>query len=177
MTPITDSLPSREELLRDGGLYPIPAPLEWKLIGAEGEDVAIPHVEGSPFHRILARGALLAAETEPQQPPELMTLRKLTLPSPLPSALLEQYSAQLRAHLSKNGIESRLIFQELAPCALTVERCAKLVLERRSASDDRTELRYLLCDRTGQGWELAYLLRRDNLAAWSPLLAEIDGYA
>jgi hypothetical protein len=36
------------------------------------------------------------------------------------------------------------------------------------------ELRYLVRDQTGQGWELVYLLRRDNLDAWGPLLGEID---
>lgn len=68
-------LPSRADLLRDGGLYPIPVPLSWKLIGADGEDVPIPLVEGSAFHRILARGALLATETRAGEPPETMLRR------------------------------------------------------------------------------------------------------
>jgi hypothetical protein len=48
-------------------------------------------------------------------------------------------------------------------------------VERTDSGDSRTEFHYLVSDLANLNWELVYLLRRDNLGAWAPLLAEIDG--
>jgi hypothetical protein len=50
--------PSRREL----GPYPLILPLDWILIGPQGEAEPIPHLEGVVVHRILIRGALVATE-------------------------------------------------------------------------------------------------------------------
>ena len=177
MTPADSgtAMPSRAGLLRDGGLYPIPVPLGWKLIGARGEDVAIPLVAGDPFHRILARGSLLATEQNPGQPPEVMTLRQYALPGPPSVAILSQYAALVLGTLTKQGTAPRVVGQQISNCALSNQACAKLVLERTNSGDRRTEIHYLVSDLANVNWELVYLLRRDNLGSWVPLFAEIDG--
>lgn len=167
-------LPSRAELLRNGGLYPVPVPLNWKLIGTDGEDVRIPTVEGSAFHRILARGALLATETHPGNPPEAMTLRRYSLSGAPSPDILEQYAKGLLDALTQQGLGPRIVSQQIVACRLSQEPCAKLVVQRESNADNRTEVHYLLRDQATSSWELVYLLRRDNLSAWAPLLAEID---
>ncbi len=169
------SRPSRANLLRLGGLYPVPVPLGWKLIGANGEDVTIPVVAGDPFHRILARGALLATEHDPGHPAEAMTLRKYALPSPPSADILEKYTQMVLATLTKQGVSQRVASQRISTCALSHLPCAKLVVERTTSGDSRTEIHYLVCDLASLNWELVYLLRRDNLSSWAPLLAEIDG--
>lgn len=171
--------PSRAELLRFGGFYPIPVPLTWKLIGTDGEDVAIPPIEGSPFHRILARGALLATETSPGSPPEAMTLSESLFPyHGAPSAaLLERYTETLISELSRQRLAPRVVSQQVFSCAVSQQACAKLVIERNADSDNRTELRYLLRDQASLTWELVYLVRRDNLPQWAPLFAELEGSA
>src|SRR4051812_16931568 len=85
----TGSPPSRTDLLKTGGLYPVSVPLGWKLIDEAGQDVAIPAVPGDPFHRILARGALLATEIRSGPQPEVMTLRQYALPAPLTPTILD----------------------------------------------------------------------------------------
>lgn len=174
MSSTNDSVPSRSDLLRQGGLYPIPIPHTWKLIGSQGEDIAIPPVAGHPFHRILARGALLAMEKEPTGPAEAMTLRQIALPSELSATLLQSYVLQVVESLAQQGLAPRVLDQRVAICRLSATPAAKVVLERNHPRDDRLELRYLVRDQTGQGWELVYLLRRGNLDAWGPLLSEID---
>lgn len=168
-------MPSRADLLANGGLYPVPVPLGWKLIGALGEDVAIPVVAGDPCHRILARGALLATEQNPGQPPEVMTLRQYKLPGPPSADILSQYAALVLGTLTKQGAAPRVVSQQVSRCALSERPCAKLVVQRTSSSDSRTEIHYLVSDLANLNWELVYLLRGDNLRVWAPLLAEIDG--
>ena len=167
--------PSRADLLKDGGFYPVPVPLGWKLSGSEGEDVVIPVVSGHPFHRILARGALLATEAHPGQPRELMTLRHYKLPEAPSEAVLRQYSELVLAPLVDLGVEPSVASSGICSCRLSERPCAKLIVERASATDNRTSIHYLLLDRAGHSWELVYLLRPNNLAAWTPLLEEIDG--
>src|SRR5262245_12137991 len=167
-------LPSHAELLRDGGLYPIPVPLGWKLIGSNGEDIAIPVVENGPFHRILARGALLATEAHPGQPPEAMTLRMFALSGPPSQPILDDYSRLVNDAASRQGLHPRIVSKQIIPSALSSEPCAKLVIEQGGTTDRRLEIRYLVRDRAGSTWELAYVLRADNAVAWSPLLAEIE---
>jgi hypothetical protein len=167
--------PSRTDFLRLGGLYPVPVPLGWKLIGARGEDVAIPVVAGDPFHRLLARGALLATEHDPGHPAEVMTLRKYALPSPPSGDILEKYTELVLATLTKQGVAPRVASQQISRCALSQLPCAKLVVERTTSGDSRTEIHYLVCDLASLNWELVYLLRRDNLSSWAPLLAAIEG--
>jgi len=175
MRPSTSQAPSRAELLRDGGLYPIPVPLDWKLIGEHGEDVAIPAVPGDPIHRILARGALLATEIHPGTPPELMALRQSPFPGAPSSTILEQYVKQVLDGLTQQGVQPRLVSQQIVPCALSPQPCAKVVVERTTPADDRTERHYLIRDRAGFTWELVYLFRRNSVRSWAPLFAEIDG--
>jgi hypothetical protein len=171
-------LPSRADLLREGGLYPIPVPLGWKLIGAHLEDVPIPSIPGDPFHRILSRGELLATEQNPGQPAEAMTFRRYPLPGPPSAGILGQYTALVLGILSKQGIAARVVSQQILRCALSGSQqpCAKLVVEKQIRSgDSMTEIHYLVSDSAGLSWQLVYLLRRDDLDSWAPLLAEIEG--
>src|SRR5262245_9764531 len=57
-------LPSRADMLKDGGLYPIPIPLGWKMIDEDARAIDIPEVPGDPFHRVLGKGSLMATEAE-----------------------------------------------------------------------------------------------------------------
>jgi hypothetical protein len=168
-------LPSRADLLKDGGLFPIPVPLGWKLINAAGDEEEIPAVAGDPFHRILARGALLATEDGRTDQTELVALSQFPLPGPAVPALLDLYVKKLMGHLIDSGFAPRLITRCITNCTLNDEPCVKVVVDRAAPTDGRLEVRYLVRDRTRQGWELAYLFRRENLGAWAPLLAEIDG--
>jgi hypothetical protein len=175
MSPPNAETPSHADLLREGGLYPIPVPLSWKLIGANGEDVLFPTVEGAFCHRILARGALLATETRPGSPPEAMTLRQYSLSGVPSTDVLEKYAKPLVDSLAQQGLRPRIVSQQTVRRVLGEQACAKLVVERNGSADDRIEIHYLVRDQATVGWELVYLLRRDNLAVWAPLIAEIDG--
>jgi hypothetical protein len=172
----THSLPSREDLLKAGGLYPIPVPHGWKLINTEGEDEAIPLLPGEPFHRILARGPLLATEVNGGERPEVMTLRRYAF-GEATAATLQMYATLVLNGLRTQGLGGRVVRQEVVACALTVQPCAKLQVRRADTPDDRVELHYLLRDHADLGWELVYWLRRDHLAAWAPLIAEVEGPA
>lgn len=172
----SEPLPLHADLLEKGGLFPIPVPRGWKLIGADGQDEAIPNVPTDPFHKLLARGALLATESHAGNPPEAMTLRRYAFPG-APSASLQTYATLVLNALRDQGLGARVLRQESLACALTPGPCAKLVVERISDHDSRVEIHYLLRDRAELGWELVYLLRRDNLAAWQPLFGEIEGRA
>lgn len=172
----THSPSSRTGLRKIAGLYPIPLPNGWKLIDTEGEDFAIPDTPDEPFHKILARGALLATELQPGEPPEVMTLRQYAF-SGAPADNLRTYATLILNGLRGQQLGARVLRQESLACALTPGPCAKLVVQRISPADDRIEIRYLLRDHAGLSWELVYLLRHDNLSAWAPLLAEIEGPA
>jgi hypothetical protein len=170
------SLPSRADLLKNGGLYPIPVPRGWKLIDTEGEDVALPVIPSDPFHKVLARGALLATEIQPGGLPEAMTLRQYAFAG-APAGSLQAYATLILNGLRGQQLGARVLRQESLACALTPGPCAKLVVERISPADDRIEVHYLLRDHAGLSWELVYLLRRDNLSGWAPLLGVIEGPA
>jgi hypothetical protein len=169
-------LPSRDDLLRSGGLFPIPLPLGWKLIDEAGKEVPLPAVPGDPFHRILARGALLATEAEPGRLSEAMTLRRYALPGAVSPAMVDQYVRFVLDHLAKQGVAPRLVSQQVADCALSDEPCGKIVFDRASPTDTRSEVHYLVRDRGQQAWQLVYLLRRENVSAWAPLFAELDAH-
>lgn len=174
MSSVERSVSSRAELHWDGGLYPVPVPLGWKLIGPDSGEVPMPRGAGDPHHLVLARGALLATERVPGRPPEAMMLRRFALSGPPSARILPSYANLVVQGLMMQGLVARVVTQEIAPCALSPHPCAKLVFERASSNDDRREVHYLVLDRGGQSWELVYLLRRDNLDAWAPLLKEID---
>jgi hypothetical protein len=176
MPASTNPLPSRADLLKDGGLYPIPIPRGWKLIGADGEDIAIPDLPSDPFHKVLARGALLATEIQPSNLPEAMTLRQYGFAG-APAENLQAYATTVLNAMRAQQLGARVLRQESLPCALTSAPCAKWLIEHISEADDRIEIRYLLRDRAGLGWELVYLFRRDTIAARQPLIAEIEGRA
>src|SRR5262245_15697176 len=125
-------VPSVVDLLREGGLYPVPLPLGWKLVGEQGEDVPIPAVPGDPFHRILARGALLATELQPSQPAEAMMLRQCVLAGPPSETTLEQYAELVLDSLVQQGLGPRVVDKHVFSCALSQQPCAKLVIERGS---------------------------------------------
>jgi hypothetical protein len=166
--------PLRGDPQRDVGLYPVPLPLGWKLIGAKGEDVPIPAVANAPFHRIHAQGGLLATESRQGNPPELMMLRPYPLPGPPSNEILEKYTKSVLDAGKKQDFRPQVVAEQIAPCAYSDEPCIKLVVQRSAATDKRTEVHYLLRDRGGQSWELVYLLRMESLRAWVPLFAEID---
>lgn len=140
-------------------------------------DEAIPIIEGSPFHRILARGALLATETVPGSPPEGMIFRRAQPAySAAPSTeLLQSFASDVTAELAQHGLAPRLVSQQMFSCAVSAHACAKIIVERNAPADTRTEIRYLIRDRASLNWELFYLIRRENLPRWAPLLAEIEG--
>ena len=176
--PPPSPLPSRADLLKDGGLYPIPVPLGWKVIDETGQEVDIPAVPGHPFHRILARGALLVTEGDRADQPEVMMLRPYPLPpGPITLGVLDRYVSIVTADLAKRGVALRLTARQITTCTLSNEPCAKVVVDRTAPTDTRAEIHYLVRDKTRQSWELVYLVCRENLSAWTPLLAEIDGVA
>jgi hypothetical protein len=105
-----------------------------------------------------------------------MTLRQLSLPV-LSESHVRRYVEQALDVLKQQGIKATLVSKDTAVRSLGPTPSAKVVLERSSASDNRTEVHYLVHDLRKQGWQLVYLLRRDNLAAWAPLLSAIDGDA
>jgi hypothetical protein len=151
-------------------------PLGWKLIGPQLQDEVIPRVPGDPFHRILARGELLATEQDPGHPPEAMMFRRYPLPGPPSAGILGQYVAGVFDTLTKQGVAARAVTQVILRCALSQHPCAKLVVEKQIKSGERMiEIHYLVSDSAGLSWLLVYLLRPDNLASWAPLLAEIEG--
>ena len=167
--------PSRADLLKDGGLNPIPVPLGWKLINTAGQEEEIPAIPEHPFHRILARGALLAMEGGHSDQRRVMMLRQYPLPGPLTPVLLDQYVTIVMGHLANSGFGPRLLTRRVTTCALSDEPCVKVVVDRTAPTDALSEFRYLVRDQTRQGWELVYLVHRENLGAWAPILAEIDG--
>jgi hypothetical protein len=169
------SKPSRADLLKEGGLYPVVVPLGWKLIGPAGEDVAIPPVPGHPFHRILARGALLATEAARTDQPELMTARRYALPGPVTPEILDRYAAVIVETLAKQGLEPRVDEKRIGICALSAEPCGRVVVSRLAQRDGRMQIHFLVRDQKGEPWELTYLIRRADVERWRPLLAEIEG--
>lgn len=50
--PRKKPLPSIAEVLKDGGLYPIPIPLGWKMIEGDGQAIDFPEIPGAPFHAV-----------------------------------------------------------------------------------------------------------------------------
>lgn len=165
---------SRSELLDSGGLYPVVVPLDWKLIGAKGQDVTIPRVAGDPVHRILASGALLATEVTPKGPPEMMTFRQHGWSGALGQSVLSRYVEEVLDELAKQGLQPDLEEARIGNFIVSKEPSAKVVVNRM-APDGRQEIRYLARDRRKVWWELLYLVRRTNLDQWLPLLAEIEG--
>jgi hypothetical protein len=167
--------PSRAELLESGGLYPVPLPLTWQLIGEDGEPTALPKEEGSSFHRLLAKGALLAVESGNRAEPGTMMLRQYSLSGPVTADFVARYGdAQLKA-LREQGLAPTVQTRGVSSSAFSAEPCLKLHLLRNHMNDSRAAFHYVLRDRAGKAWELVYLVRRDELDAWKPLLAEIDG--
>ncbi|HWE96378.1 MAG TPA: hypothetical protein VG269_20615 [Tepidisphaeraceae bacterium] len=163
-------------MLKDGGVYPVPVPLGWKLIDQGGQEIEIQTVPGHPFHRILARGALLAVEGAGKDQPECIMFNQYSLPpGPLTTPILDRYVSIIMDRSAASGCAPKLTSARVTTCALSEEPCLKVVTNRTSPSDTRSEIRYLLRDNTRQGWELVYLIRRQDFASWEPLLAEIEG--
>ena len=168
-------LPSRAELLSTGGLYPIPIPFGWKLVGPDGQDEEIPVASGTTFHRLLAKGALLAREVDSLTGhPEVMMLRHFALQGCVTSAVLEDYAKRTTAALVGQHLESRIGASTLVASPLSAERCGKLVVHRMAPGDSRSEVHYLVTDVVGQGWQLVYLVRTADLERWTPLFAELE---
>ena len=101
-------------------------------------------------------------------------LRRFALSSPPSARILSWYANLVIQGLMMQGLGARVVSQEIAPCSLSPLPCAKLAFERTSPSDDRREIHYLVVDPAGRTWELIYLIRRDNVDAWTALLDEID---
>jgi hypothetical protein len=167
--------PSRADLLKNGGIYPVIVPLGWKLVGPAGEDIAIQAVPGHPVHRILAQGALLATEESHDAQREMMTVRPYPLPGPVTPDILDRYTKLVLESLTKKGLKPRLEGRHFGICALSHEPCGKVVMSRMSPQDDRMEIHFVLRDQKREGWELTYLIRRAEVERWRLLLAEIDG--
>jgi hypothetical protein len=167
--------PSRADLLKEGGIYPVVVPLGWKLIGPAGEDLAIQPVPGHPVHRILAQGALLATETARTEQPEVMTARRYALPGPVTPDILDRYVDVIVAALAKQGLKPRVEEKRVGICALSEEPCGKVVVSRLAQADGRMEIHFLTRDQKGEAWELTYLIRRADVDRWRSLLAEIEG--
>lgn len=166
--------PLRADLLASGGIYPVMIPLGWVFIDAEGQKEAIPLVPGTTVHRILAKGALMATESQSADEPEMMTVRQYDFQGPVNAAVLHRYAEIVGAGLKKQGIPSDLEVVGLMRCAVSEEPCGKLLVRHMAQNDRRVEYRYLLRDRQRQPWELVYLVRSSNLNAWRPLLSEIE---
>jgi hypothetical protein len=169
------SKPSRADLLKEGGLYPVIVPLGWKLIGSAGEDVAIPAVPGHACHRFLARGALLATEVERNAHPELMTVRQVRFVGPVTAEVLDRCAAVVVDALANQGVKPRVDDKRVGVCALSSEACGRIAIRRMAFGDRRMEIHYLLRDQKHQPWELSYLVRQANVESWRPLFAEMDG--
>jgi hypothetical protein len=169
------SKPSRAELLKEGGIYPVVFPLGWKLVGPAGEDVAIPGMPGHSFHRILAQGALLATEVERTEQPEVMTVRRYTLPGPVTAGVLGRYVDVIKEALARKGLAPRVDENRIGICALSEEPCGRVIVSRMAPADGRMEIHYLIRDHRGEPWELTYLIRQADIDRWRPLLAEIEG--
>jgi hypothetical protein len=169
------SNPSRADLLKEGGIYPVVVPLGWKLIGPAGEDIAIQRVHGHPHHRILAQGALLATETARTEQPEVMTARRFALPGPVTPDILDRYSDAVVDALGKKGVKPRVDEKRIGICALSEEPCGKLVVSRLAQADGRMEIHFLVRDQKREPWELTYLIRQADVDRWRPLLEEIEG--
>jgi hypothetical protein len=169
------SKPSRADLLKEGGIYPVVVPLGWKLVGPAGEDIAIPPVPGQTFHRILAQGALLATEATRTEQAEMMTVRRYSLPGPITPDILDRYAGIILEALAKQRLTPVLDEKRIGICALSDEPCGRIVVSRRSPADGRTEIHFLVRDQKGDTWELTYLIRQADAHRWRALLAEIDG--
>jgi hypothetical protein len=161
-------------MLRSGGLYPIVVPLGWKLVGPEG-DVELPVLPGAPHHRIVTQQAVLATEATPSERPEAMMVRQHALAGPITRSVLKRYVDLVMEALTESGWEPRLDGTRIGICALSAEPCGRVVVNRMAPADGRMDLRYLVRDQTGAHWELTYLVRRENVDRWRPLLAEIEG--
>jgi hypothetical protein len=168
-------LPSRADMLKDGGLYPIPIPLGWKIIDEDARAIDIPEIPGDPFHRVLWKGGLLATEAEHTAEPEVIALDRHSFTDPLTPDSLGRYADYVMNLNREAGRIAHLTTQQIGKCMLSNEPCGKIVIERTGPTDTRVEIRWLLRDATRQGWELGYLVRRSRLKDWAPLFAEIDG--
>ncbi len=169
-------VPSRADLLTAGGIYPVVVPLGWKLIGKEGADVGIPAVPGDPFHRITAKGALLATEAVRSDQPEVMTVRPFGSSDLFTSQGLDRYVEAVMVTLGERGLEPRLDEKRIGTCALGTGPCVKVVVSRMSPTESRMEIHYLTQDQRDQSWEIVYLVRRAEIERWRLLLAEIEGH-
>jgi hypothetical protein len=169
------SKPSRADLLKQGGIYPVVVPLGWKLVGPAGEDIAIPPVPGQPFHRLLAKGALMAVEPALTEQPEVMTVRPYALPGSITPELLDRYTDLVVQALVKQGLRPRVAERRIGIGALSNEPCGRIVIDRGVPADGRTEIHFLVRDQKGDSWELTYLIRQTDVDRWRSLLAEIEG--
>jgi hypothetical protein len=167
------STPSREDLLKGGGLYPIVFPLGWKLVNTRGELEDVPALPGQPFHRVLVQGALMATSGASDSQGELLMVRWFPLDRSIEAAL-DAYARTVAGQIAKQGIAAHVDEARVVTTKLSTAPCGKVVIHRAGANDDRVQIHYLVLDRTGRAWELTYLLRRENLAQWQPLFAEID---
>jgi hypothetical protein len=168
------SKPSRADLLKQGGIYPVVIPLGWKLVGPAGEDIDIPAVPGQPFHRVLAQGAIMAVEPELTGQPEAMTVRRFSLPGSISPEILDRYASDVLQELAKKGLTPTVAEKRVGICALSDEPCGRLVIDRGPA-DGRTEIHFVVRDQRSDSWELTYLVRQANLDRWRSLLADIEG--
>src|SRR4051812_44322768 len=76
--------PSTAEVLAQGGIYPVTVPLGWKLVNEAGQPEDIPSVPGAPFHRIIAKGAILAQPPGPTRASsEALMFTALHEPAPI----------------------------------------------------------------------------------------------
>ena len=166
--------PSRTELLADGGIYPFVLPLDWVFIGAKGERVAIPGGTQDSFHRILAKGALLATEADERPEPEVALVRQVAY-APLSAKTFARYADDTVAALRSQKHEPQITESTmLQSSALSPQSIGKLSLKRCGAIDRRIEIHYLVADKVNVTWEIVYLLRSDATPRWSALLAAIE---
>jgi hypothetical protein len=162
---------SRAELLAAGGIYPVAVPLGWKLVDANGKPESIPAVAGDPFHRVLAKGALVASPAGSGEDSEAVMFTALHEPAPITRSLLESYAEEVVAAAKAKGFAPRIDEKTM----LDTPPRGRLVLARTAPNDGRIERHYLLADAQGVTWQLVYLVRPENLPSWQPLFAAVEG--
>lgn len=159
-------LPSRREVVSQGGIYPVAVPLGWKLVNESGHAEDIPAVPGDTFHKILAKGAILAQSPGPAgETSEVVMFTALHQPAPINQSMLDRYAEKMTNAAGKS-VEEKVM--------LTDPPRGRLVLVRTTPSDHRIERHYLLADAKGSTWQLVYLVKPENLDAWRPLFAAVE---
>jgi hypothetical protein len=162
--------PTRADLLAKGGIYPVVVPLGWKAVNPEAKDEEIPRRGEPPFHRIIAQGAMMAKESEAANR-EFMIFTALHEQPPITEAMLDGYADDIVKQFVKNGVPCRVSEKKIFERAK--RPAAKVVIERDS-TDGRVAVDYLFEDAKHELWQLSYMIRRDDLGRWQPMLAEVE---